>query len=190
MEADGAGTAPPRQRLRALERLAAAGVRVGVGMAPLLPGLSDRPQQLAAVVRSARDAGASHVWANVLHLQPGTREHFLEQLGRDWPEERARYEAMYGPRGYVAASVAEPVLERVARLRERYGVGGRGRGSRRRRGRGRVERLCLDSWRCSGRCRAPRRRPAGPGRGGSAALRPGGCRLGGPSAHPKGASPP
>ncbi|MGE3412586.1 MAG: radical SAM protein [Dehalococcoidia bacterium] len=123
------GTAPPRQRLRALERLAAAGVRVGVGMAPLLPGLSDRPQQLAAVVRAARDAGASHVWANVLHLQPGTREHFLEQLGRDWPEERARYEAMYGPRGYVAASVAEPVLERVARLRERYGVGERGASS-------------------------------------------------------------
>ncbi|MGE0229258.1 MAG: radical SAM protein [Dehalococcoidia bacterium] len=120
------GTAPPRQRLRALERLASAGVRVGVGMAPVLPGLSDRPQQLAAVVRAAREAGASHVWANVLHLQPGTREHFLEQLGRDWPEERARYEAMYGPRGCVAASVAEPVLERVARLRERYGVGERG----------------------------------------------------------------
>lgn len=123
------GTAPPRQRLRVLSRLAAAGVRVGVGMAPLLPGLSDRPGQLAEVVRAARDAGAAHVWANLLHLQPGTREHFLEHLGRDWPEERARYEAMYGPRGYLPASVVEPVLERVGRLRERYGLAERGASS-------------------------------------------------------------
>lgn len=116
------GTAPPRQRLRVLRRLVDAGVRAGVGMAPLLPGISDRPQQLAEVVQAARDAGATHVWANLLHLQPGTREHFLEHLGRDWPEERARYEAMYGPRGYLPASVSSPVLERVERLRERYGV--------------------------------------------------------------------
>src|SRR5215468_9858363 len=35
------GTAPPRQRLRALERLVAAGIRTSVGMAPILPGISD-----------------------------------------------------------------------------------------------------------------------------------------------------
>src|SRR5262249_28683921 len=72
------GTAPPRQRLRALERLVAAGIRTSVGMAPILPGISDRPEQLAEVVRAARDAGACGIWANVLHLQAGTREHFLE----------------------------------------------------------------------------------------------------------------
>ena len=49
------GTAHPRQRLRAVERLAAAGLRVGVGMAPILPGLTDRPEQLEQVVRAARD---------------------------------------------------------------------------------------------------------------------------------------
>src|SRR5438477_12875273 len=70
------GTAPPRQRLRALSRLVAAGVRASVGIAPVLPGLSDSPDQLAAVVRAAREAGACAVWANLLHLQPGTREHF------------------------------------------------------------------------------------------------------------------
>src|SRR5437762_5212537 len=52
------GTAPPRQRLRALSRLADAGVRASVGMAPILPGISDRPEQLAEVVRAAREAGA------------------------------------------------------------------------------------------------------------------------------------
>src|ERR671926_1950343 len=79
-------TAHPRQRLRALKRLVDAGVKASVGMAPILPGLSDRPEQLAEVVRAARDAGATHVWANLLFLRPGTREHFLEQLARDWPE--------------------------------------------------------------------------------------------------------
>ena len=67
-------TAHPRQRLRALSRLVDAGVKAGVGMAPILPGLSDRPEQLAEVVQAAREAGATGVWANVLFLKPGTRE--------------------------------------------------------------------------------------------------------------------
>ena len=72
------GTAPPRQRLRALARLVDAGIDAGVGMAPILPGLSDRPELLADVVRAARDAGATSIWAGLLNLRPGTREHFLE----------------------------------------------------------------------------------------------------------------
>jgi DNA repair photolyase len=119
------GTAPPRQRFRALKALVDAGVRAGVGMAPLLPGISDRPEQLAEVVRAAREAGATHVWANLLHLQPGTREHFLDNLARDWPEERERYEAMYVGKGYLPRSVSAPVLERVGRLRERYDIADR-----------------------------------------------------------------
>src|SRR5581483_7517308 len=51
------GTAPPRQRLRALRVLVDAGIRASVGMAPLLPGLSDAPEKLADVVRAAREAG-------------------------------------------------------------------------------------------------------------------------------------
>src|SRR5262245_29165504 len=71
------GTAPPRQRLRALTMLVNAGLDVGVGMAPILPGLSDDPALLAEVVRAARDAGATGVWCKVLYLRPGTREHIL-----------------------------------------------------------------------------------------------------------------
>ena len=79
------GTAPPRQRLRALRALVDAGVDASVGMAPILPGLSDDPAKMADVVRAARDAGATSVWTNVLYLRPGTREHFLDNLARDWP---------------------------------------------------------------------------------------------------------
>src|SRR5205085_6535612 len=72
------GTAHPRQRLQALSRLVAAGIKASVGMAPILPGLSDRPEQLEEVVKAAREAGAVSVWANLLYLRPGTKEHFLE----------------------------------------------------------------------------------------------------------------
>lgn len=119
------GTAPPRQRLRALEQLVAAGIKAGVGMAPILPGLSDRPDQLEEVVRAARAAGATHLWASVLHLKPGTREHFLEVLARHWPEELPRYRALYSRGTYLAREQAEPPLKTVSRLRAQHHIADR-----------------------------------------------------------------
>jgi DNA repair photolyase len=118
------GTAPPRQRLRAVRVLVEAGIRAGVGIAPVLPGLTDHPDQLADVIRAARDAGATHVWCNPLFLRPGTREHFLASLARDWPELLPRYEQLY--RGaYLASADAEPIKRRVAALRESAGIADR-----------------------------------------------------------------
>jgi DNA repair photolyase len=121
------GTAPPRQRLRALKQLVDAGVKAGIGMAPILPGLSDRPEQLEEVVKAAREAGATSIWANLLHLRPGTREHFLASLGRDWPEELDRYERLYQRRAYLRAEDTRPVKEAVTELRQRYGIADRRR---------------------------------------------------------------
>jgi DNA repair photolyase len=116
------GTPPPRRRLEALTRLVEAGVRAGVGMAPILPGISDAPEQLERVVRAAREAGATSIWANLLHLKPGTREHFLESLARDWPEELERYERLYAERAYLPRSHAEPVRALVGELRRKHGI--------------------------------------------------------------------
>jgi len=116
------GTPPPRRRLEALSRLVDAGIKAGVGMAPILPGISDSPDQLEQVVRAARDAGATNIWANVLHLKPGTREHFLEALASDWPEELDRYERLYASRAYLPKAEVEPVRTLVAELRNRHGI--------------------------------------------------------------------
>ena len=121
------GTAPPRQRLRALTALADAGLDVSVALAPLLPGLSDRPEQLAEVIAAARAAGARGIWSKHVYLQPGTREHFLAALAREWPEELPRFERLYAGRAYLAQSETEPTRELVRRLAAEHGVGARPR---------------------------------------------------------------
>jgi len=119
------GTAPPRQRLRALRVLVDGGIRAGVSMAPLLPGLSDRPQLIEQVVRAAREAGATDLWGGMLYLRPGTREHFLGSLARDWPELLPRYERLYAGGVHVPQAAAAPVQRRVAELRARYQIADR-----------------------------------------------------------------
>ena len=117
------GTAPPHQRLRAIRELVDAGIKVGVGMAPILPGLTDKPELLEDVVRAAREAGATGIWSNLLHLQPGTREHFMRALERDWPELLPYYEKLYaGRRAYLPADEMRPVKEQVRELARKHNV--------------------------------------------------------------------
>lgn len=116
------GTAHPRARLEAIRRLAAGGIRVKLAMAPILPGLSDDPDQLIAVVRAAREAGATSIWSTVLNLRAGTKEHFMARLAAEWPAEVARYEALYAGRGYLRAKDTRPIHETITRLTREIGV--------------------------------------------------------------------
>jgi DNA repair photolyase len=118
-------TAHPRQRLKALKELVDAGVKASVGMAPILPGISDRPEQLREVVRAAREAGATGVWANLLFLRPGTREHFLAHLAEDWPDQLPLYEELYASKAYLGADLMKPIRNEVARLAREYEIGDR-----------------------------------------------------------------
>jgi DNA repair photolyase len=115
-------TAHPRQRLKAVKTLVDAGIKAGVGMAPILPGISDRPEQLREVVRAAREADATGVWANLLFLRPGTREHFLEHLAEDWPELLPSYEQLYANNAYLGAELTKPVREKVSELAREHGI--------------------------------------------------------------------
>jgi DNA repair photolyase len=118
-------TAHPRQRLRAVSKLVDAGIKAGVGMAPILPGISDRPDQLREVVKAAREAGATGVWTNLLFLRPGTREHFLEHLAEDWPELVPHYQELYSRRAYLGAVESKPVRQQVSAFAREFGVADR-----------------------------------------------------------------
>lgn len=114
------GAASPRARLRAVSLLADAGIRVSVAMAPILPGLSDDPRALADVVRAARDAGATGIWAEFAYLKPGTREHFLAELDRVWPGEAARLDALYRDRAYLQKERQAALRAEIEALRREY----------------------------------------------------------------------
>jgi DNA repair photolyase len=87
----------PRRRMEAVARLRAAGIPSSVMMAPIIPGISDHPNQIADVKRAADEAGAESVHEVRLHLR-GVRSHFLEWLKDDSPELVPMYLEMYPER--------------------------------------------------------------------------------------------
>jgi DNA repair photolyase len=104
--------APPRQRLRAVRMLADAGIHVNVALAPVLPHLTDTPENIDAVVSAARDAGAAKVWHNTLYLHDVTRETFFGYLREYRPELLAQYAQEY--RGtYAPRAIADSIDLRV-----------------------------------------------------------------------------
>ena len=115
------GTPPPRQRLRAMERLAEAGVNAGVLLAPVIPGITDTDASLDEVARQAAAHGAGFLSAGVLRLQGGTKEHFLEFLGRERPDLLPEYRRLY-PSSYAPRRLQSELEERVAAARERHGI--------------------------------------------------------------------
>jgi DNA repair photolyase len=110
----------PRRRMRAVARLNAAGVPCGVMIAPVLPGLSDAPDQLEEVVRAALDAGAVSVTPIMLHLRPGVRDHYLTRIRAFDPAHAdamaQRYARPYGPTG-----AARDLTARVREIVDRHG---------------------------------------------------------------------
>jgi DNA repair photolyase len=113
------GTPHPKARMAAVKQLVEAGIPCGILMAPILPGISDSPEQLRAVVRAAADAGASHLTPISLHLRPGVKEEFMPWLEETYPELVAGYHRLY--RGSNAPkAVREALADRVRAEKRRH----------------------------------------------------------------------
>ncbi|GAA3315998.1 intein-containing Rv2578c family radical SAM protein [Nonomuraea dietziae] len=119
------GTPHPRRRLEACRRITDSGIACGVLMAPILPYLSDSPEQLEAAVREIAASGATHVTPIVLHLRPGAREWFLGWLSREHPRLVPRYLELYGRGAYAPKAYQERVSTQVRELARQYGIGRR-----------------------------------------------------------------
>lgn len=104
----------PARRMRTIERLARAGVRVGVMVAPIIPGLND--EDMGQVLRVAREAGATHAGSVLLRLPGPVKDVFEARLRAALPLR------------------AEKVLHRIRETRggkmndARFGIRGKGEG--------------------------------------------------------------
>jgi len=77
------GTSPPSQRFETLRILSEAGVRTGVGVAPVIPGLNDN--QVSSILQRARAAGATSAFMTLVRLSGQTLPVFRERLEQAFP---------------------------------------------------------------------------------------------------------
>jgi len=112
----------PEARVRALERLANAGIDVGINVMPVLPGITDRPAMLDAVIRRVRDAGASYINACALRLQSAARTRYLPFIDAEFPRLSTAYRTTYSS-GYQVGDAYREGLSRFMRERcRKYGI--------------------------------------------------------------------
>ena len=117
------GTPPGRRRLEILARFADAGIRTGVLVAPILPGLTDDDEHLDDVVAACAAAGVAWAAPIVLHVRSSIREYFLPWLERTYPSLVPLYRELYGGRAYAPKAYQQEVSERFANARARHGLG-------------------------------------------------------------------
>ena len=111
----------PATRLRALRRLTDAGVRAGLIVAPVLPGITDDVPHLEALFQAAREAGARFVHAGPLRLYPAVRDRFLPILAEHFPELAPRYRNAYARHSGVPRRYARALATRIKLLQARFG---------------------------------------------------------------------
>jgi DNA repair photolyase len=117
------GTANPFHRLRAMQVLRAAGVKAGVMMAPILPGITDSETSIEAVARAAREHDAAALAMAPLRLAPHVKEFYLGFIQDEYPDLMPRYKRAY-PGTYAPMEYRDKLHERVQRIREAYGFTG------------------------------------------------------------------
>jgi DNA repair photolyase len=115
----------PDLRLEAVRKLREAGINVGVNAMPILPGLTDREDDLEALVRAARDAGAQWLAANALFLMPSSWKPFIEFLEAKFPKLARRYRDLYRGYGDAPEEYRKRIKAVIDGLRQKYGLGSR-----------------------------------------------------------------
>ena len=120
----------PRARLEAVGELTRAGIRTGVLVAPLMPGINDAPEQIAPILEMASAAGAAYVTGIALHLRGEVRGLFFEWLKEHRPDLIPLYRRLY-QRGAYAPPEERRRLQQLVKGPERSaGEFARGRNGR------------------------------------------------------------
>jgi DNA repair photolyase len=112
----------PDLRIEAMQKLNQAGLAAGVICAPVLPGITDSPRELEALVRATARAGGKYVSANSLFLKPCSAAVFLPFLQKEFPQLVESYKKRYKDRAFLPASYRKPLSQLMKRLRQKYGI--------------------------------------------------------------------
>ncbi len=112
----------PDLRLEAISKLSEAGLRVGMSGSPVLPGITDSPKDLEALVRAAAKAGAHYIFAGPLFLKPCSMAVFMPFLENQFPKLVENYKRRYHDSAFLPSSYAKPLSKLVARLQQKYGL--------------------------------------------------------------------
>ncbi len=111
----------PSARIRALSRIAAAGVRTGVLIAPIIPGVTDGRAALSRLLAAARTAGASYAVGSPLRLGPAARRRFLPFLEQEFPDLAPRYRRHYAGADHVGREYHDALDRRLEELQREHG---------------------------------------------------------------------
>ena len=125
------GTPPGRKRLEVLSRFSDAGIRTGVLVAPILPGLTDDDDHLDEVVEACAAAGVSFAAPIALHVRASIREYVIPWVERTYPHLVPLYRELYGTRAYAPKAYQEELKARFGRVRERHRLAPRSAGASR-----------------------------------------------------------
>jgi DNA repair photolyase len=112
----------PDLRLDAVRQLSEAGLTVGVSCSPVLPGITDAPADLEALVRAAAAAGARHIFAGPLFLKPCAAAVFFPFLEQHFPHLVENYRQRYQDRSFLPPSYGKRIAQLIATYRQKYGI--------------------------------------------------------------------
>jgi DNA repair photolyase len=112
----------PELRLKAVQAIADAGIPVGVFPNPIMPLITDQPERLDRLAKAARDRGATYFGGGVLFLMPCSRKVFFPFVEKHFPHLLRRYREKYESQAYLKGPYREIIRERIAAIRDRYGL--------------------------------------------------------------------
>jgi DNA repair photolyase len=112
----------PEARLQAIERVAAAGVDIGVNIMPILPGITDDPAALDALIGRVAQTGASHINAGSLRLRSDAYQRYLPFIETEFPHLAARYRATYATSHEMGERYRAGLRRVVGRIAAAHGI--------------------------------------------------------------------
>lgn len=112
----------PALRLEAVTALVGAGIHTGVFLNPIQPGITSTDENLNAVARAAKQAGASFLGGGLLFLMPSAQQHFFPFVEKEFPHLAAAYRSHYEQNAYLRGELAQRLQERVRSIREEHGL--------------------------------------------------------------------